>query len=233
MPGRNPSLKKRSSVGRIHVLGVGAFGRAVAARLHDTLGVVAVSEPDATGNIWSAGWPNADLHILAAWREAPTLMRSLDQAAFAWRVPWLSVVYDHPYLRVGPTVMPGAGPCYACFRGRLAQHSTMSDLVDALHSHYDAHPDAGIRGFLPFHVTVASAITRAAVEAVRSRTPGEPGTVRQINVDTMRLVQGRVVGVHGCERCGSARESRERSIGQLEKDFIQLVSDGVGRHGHD
>lgn len=220
MPGRSLS----PSGPRLHVLAVGAFGRQTAERLARTHPALVVTEPSpGPARAWSATWPLADVHVLATWREAPDIARSLDAAAFAWRKPWIPVVYEHPYLRVGPTVVPGAGPCYHCFFARSSQHSTMADLVDALRSYYEVNPDAGTVGFLPAHAALAAAMAHEVLDGLAAGGADEPGLVRQVNVSSLRVAHGRLIGVHGCPRCGSGREPRSRSVVDLERDLRPVL----------
>lgn len=209
----------------IHLVAVGAFGAAVADRLAAAAGVadLAVTRPDAGGHVWPAQWPLARLHILATWRPAPAIAGVMDEAAFAWRLPWLPIVCEHPYLRIGPVVVPGASSCYTCHRQRLLQHSGTADLTDALHRHYDANPAAGPQGYLDSFVTLAAMTAQEISTRLATDPTAEAGQVRQVHLLTLRTVQRRAMGIHGCPRCGSGRDERNRSFAQLEADLNQVL----------
>ena len=203
-----------------HVLSAGPFGAAVADRLAAQRPVVRtrLEEPGAEA---TAHWPVAPLRVLCAWRAVPRVERLLDEAAFAWRVPWLPVVLEHPELRVGPFVVPGTGPCHACFRRRAAQHSSSADVTAELHERLDADPTLGAAGFMPFHVTIAAALAQRAISA------REAGRVRRVNVVTLQPTSGRVVGVHGCRQCGSGVPEATRSHAALERELGALLGEAV------
>ncbi|MFE7295112.1 TOMM precursor leader peptide-binding protein [Streptomyces sp. NPDC057579] len=187
---------------KVHVLALGDFGAAVAERLlreHD--GIEVTSDRDSLQQ-FSAGWPQADFRVLISWREPPHLADVLDARSAAWRIPWLPIVAEHPRLRIGPLVVPGAGACYRCFRKRRYQHERDSATTAALHAHYDAEPSAGPEGFLPQHVSLAAA---SALDLLhRFEDDGgrrDAGMVRHWHLLEQLITSARVVGVHGCDRC--------------------------------
>lgn len=202
----------------VHLIAAGPFGVAVAERLEAAFDATATTHADASGRFWSQTWPAADVHVLCAWRAMPWLAARLDEVAFAWGVPWLPVVCEHPELRVGPLVVPGRGPCYGCFRRRLAQHRPSERLTAELHRLYDGDAAAGPRGHMPFHALLAAASARAALDA------GEPGRVVQHNLVTRKSAAGRTVGVHGCERCGGRVPERVRGHERLQRDIAHVLA---------
>jgi bacteriocin biosynthesis cyclodehydratase domain-containing protein len=204
----------------VHVLSAGDFGRAVAARMGEMLEIV-VTEVRGHG-VSPASWPLARLHILASWRPALSISRQVEASAFAWRVPWLPIVAEHPFIYIGPSIVPGVGPCYGCFRRRLMQHSGSNDLTDALQTHYENDPEAGPQGYLPTLATFSAMVACDIAERIAHDPANEAGKVSQLHVPSLRTLQGLVVGVHGCERCGSGRDERTRSHAELEKDLARL-----------
>ena len=201
----------------VHLIAAGRFGVAVAERLSAVLESTATTHADPSGRFWSQMWPPARMHVLCAWRAMPWLADRVDDLAFAWGTPWLPVVCEHPELRVGPLVVPGSGPCYGCFRMRLAQHVPSEQLTAELHSHYDADPTAGPRGHVPFHALLAAAAARSVIES------GQPGRVLQLNLVTQKSGSGRVVGVHGCPRCGGRVPERTRGHERLQLDVARVL----------
>lgn len=187
---------------KVHVLAVGGFGAAVADRLRRERHDLEISTDRAGSPELSASWPDADLRILASWRETPRLAELLDARSADWGTPWFPVLAEHPRLRVGPVVVPGAGACYRCFRKRRAQHERDAAHVATLHAHYDASPESGPDGFLPHHVDMAAGM---ALDVLRRFDAGEgklfAGTVRHWHLLEQHLSGGRVVGVHACDRC--------------------------------
>ena len=166
----------------------------------------------------------ADAYVLAAWRAPGAAAEALDALAHAWRVPWLPIVAEHPLLRVGPAVVPGRGACRRCFEARRRQHAAAPELTDALADHYRAHPDAGPRGFLPSHATIAAALGREALDGLAADPDAEAGRYRQFHVVSQRLGAGRAVGLHGCPRCGSGRDERTRSYAELVRELAGVLA---------
>ena len=201
-----------------HVVAIGPFGEAVAHDLAKVLDVV-ITKPTSEGYVQPRYWPDASVHILAAWRPVLEIAHVLDTVAFTWQVPWLPVIYEHPYLFIGPTVVPGVGPCYSCFRLRYLQHSKTEDLTDVLDSYYASHPAAGPRGYLPTTVAFAAAIVWEVTQRLTLEPEVEAGQIRQINLLSLETHKSRVVGVHGCEHCGCGRDERTRSVAQLAADL--------------
>ncbi|MGA4799944.1 TOMM precursor leader peptide-binding protein [Streptomyces lavendulocolor] len=210
---------------KVHVLAVGEFGTAVAERLRREHHGVEISSYLAGNLELSAGWPDAELRVLASWRETPRLAEILDARSADWGTPWFPVVAEHPRLRIGPLVVPGAGPCYRCFRKRRAQHERDAAHLGTLHAHYDATPDSGPGGFLPHHVDMAAGM---ALDMVRRVEAGEgerfAGIVRHWQVLEQHLSGGRVVGVHACDRCRrSEADPSETTWAELARDLTPLL----------
>lgn len=204
----------------VHVLTSGDFGRAVAGRMGEFLEIV-TSDADGQGAL-PASWPLARLHIFVSWRPAPAIARNMNASAFAWRVPWLPIVVQHPSVYLGPSVIPGFGPCYACFRRRLAQHSGSNELSDVLEAHYENDSSAGPQGYLPSVATFIASMACHIAELILQNPADEAGNVRQFDILSLRTWQSHVVGVHGCEHCGSGCDERTRSHEELKKDLARL-----------
>ncbi|MDJ1132791.1 TOMM precursor leader peptide-binding protein [Streptomyces iconiensis] len=213
----------------VHVLAVGDFGAEVArclGRAHP--GTVVSHDRAARGTalLDSSGWPPARIRVLASWRETPRLMETLDARSADWRTPWFPVVNEHPRLRVGPVVVPGEGACYRCFRRRRAQHEPPSTRSTLLHTHYDAHPEAGVAGFLPHHVDMAAAAASDVLHRIeRGESADTAGNVRHWNVLEHRMSSARVVGVHGCDRCRrSSPDAATASWEPLARELTPLLA---------
>lgn len=205
----------------MHILAVGDFGLAVAAAMAERLDV-AITVVNGK-QVFPARWPLARLHVLASWRPVLSISQEVEMSSFAWRVPWLPIIAEHPYIYIGPSVVPGAGACYRCFRQRLMQHSSSADLSDALQAHYESVWEAGTRGYLPTMACFCAMIACDVAESLARDATGEAGAVRQIHVTSLRTLRGAVIGVNGCEQCGQGRDERTRSHAELEKELPQLL----------
>ena len=148
-------------------------------------------------------------------------------------IPWLPIVLEHPNLLIGPLVVPGRGPCYTCFRLRFLQHSYTADLTEALYEFYQSNPRSGPKGYLPVHASLAAAFACQAVKALQNGLDSWVGEVRVINLLTFSMAKANVIGVHGCERCGTGGDERSRSSVRLAGDLEHILglpdeSEGLG-----
>ncbi|MGW3041163.1 TOMM precursor leader peptide-binding protein [Kitasatospora sp. NPDC001159] len=183
----------------LHVLAVGAFGRAVGDRLASRRQAVVSPETD----LFQPGrWPRARLRVVAAWRETPALFDLVDRLAFATGTPWLPVTMGVSALRVGPAVLGGRGPCYRCFLARQYQHQQLRELDRRLLRAYDADPALGPDGFLEAHAVLAETTAGLAADALLGgEDQTERGRVRSFDLLSATVSTLTVVPVHGCERC--------------------------------
>jgi bacteriocin biosynthesis cyclodehydratase domain-containing protein len=191
---------------------VGPFGHAVADRLTDLCPEVEIA---GAGAVVRPRAPEPRLNLLIAWRRVPRMEREFDEEAFRTGRPWLPVTLDHPVLEIGPVVVPGTGPCHGCYRGRLAQHDPGRAFRRLVDDYYDDNPSAGPDGYLPSTALFAAAVVADVVDRLRTAPADEAGRVRQFDVPSQQLWSGRVVGVHGCPRCGLGRDESTRSYDRL------------------
>jgi len=183
-----------------YVTPVGDFGAAVAARLAERYDIRTAAPPEIAD---SSRWPDARVHVVAAWRETPALFDLADRYAFITRRPWLPVALDATSLRVGPLVAGDAGPCYRCYLGRQFQHRRLRGNDRELFARYDADPACGVAGFLTAHVSLAALATGLCLDAAAAgRIDGERGRARRFALLSPQLSVSMVVPVDGCDRCG-------------------------------
>jgi bacteriocin biosynthesis cyclodehydratase domain-containing protein len=198
---------------------VGPFGHAVAERLRDLYHDVEVGgagAPVVRPRVSDPAKPSSPrLNVLVAWRRVPQLEREFDEESFRCGQPWLPIGLDHPVLEIGPVVVPGAGACHGCYRGRLAQHDPSRAVRAAIDRHYDSDAAAGPAGYLPSTALFAAAAAAEIADRLDTAPETEAGRVRQLDVPTQQLQSGRVIGVHGCPRCGIGRDETTRSYERL------------------
>ncbi|MFF7449634.1 MULTISPECIES: TOMM precursor leader peptide-binding protein [unclassified Streptomyces] len=140
-----------------------------------------------------AGRP--DIVVAALWRADHAVCERADRLAHDTGVAWLPVVQDHAVLRVGPLVLPGAGPCFRCFDRRKQQHDAHGNSSSVVRAAYERDPKLGPAGHLPFHVRVAGGL---AVDQLQRPAAGHVVTVR---LPDLSLSRDRVVSEHACRRC--------------------------------
>jgi bacteriocin biosynthesis cyclodehydratase domain-containing protein len=196
------------------------FGAAVGDELQRRLGDRAVRHD---GGVAGGQLPIAACYVAVAGRPLPTELEALDEAAFAWRCRLIAVTVEHPYLRLGPIVVPGAGACYHCYAARLQQHSPTPEYAEAVLAHFRAPDARSFPGHLPPLASfVATWLDRTLAEL--ELDPGRlAGRIQQLHLLNLHLLDGRAVGVHGCRRCGLGRDERRRSVDELEPFARELA----------
>jgi bacteriocin biosynthesis cyclodehydratase domain-containing protein len=205
------------------VVTVGAIGRQIGVRVG---GLRPAQWYDATDGLDRAGLPLTDAYLLAAGRQVPELEQDLDAVVHDWRRVLLTVAVEHPVLRVGPLVVPGSGAaCAGCYHLRCRTHLTGTDAVDSLTAHFRANPHDEPEGYLPPMLDFAAGQAHALLAAVEAGRYSEAGTVRMTHLLAPRVYRWSVVGVHGCPRCGTGGDERDRSTARLVSALAGAVGD--------
>ncbi|WZX99234.1 TOMM precursor leader peptide-binding protein [Bacillus sp. FSL W7-1360] len=207
----------------IHIIAVGKFGLEVATQIEKRVGHTVVTEmPERLPLLPSDRFPVARLHILASWKPVSSLSKMMDNLSFAWNVPWIPIVLNHPQLQIGPVVTPKEGPCFHCYEKRVLQHSPFPGHIHAMHHYYDQTPTAGPKGYVrafagwsASHILYIDSILTIGDEDVS-------GCLWQMDVLTRESCRSLVVGVHGCPRCGLGRSEKDRSVDQLMIDMERV-----------
>jgi bacteriocin biosynthesis cyclodehydratase domain-containing protein len=184
----------------------GQFGERVCALL--AAGFGGGREPrSGAGAVPAAFSSGAGLVVLALWRPYPELCELADELAFRHGAAWLPVIMEPAAIRVGPLVLPSAGPCFRCYARRRDQHDRQPWSTAALQAAYDRDPGCGPEGFLPHHARLAAGIAGSAVAGLITGAGQQQGQPEPGQVMTIRLLAGdvlvsHVVACHGCDRCG-------------------------------
>ena len=205
----------------VYVTAVGEFGQQVADRLvrrYDTYVAHPVEIPD------TSRWARARIHLVAAWREAPSLFDKADRMAFVTGRPWLPITLDATSGRVGPFVSGRRGPCYRCFQARQYQHGRLREMDRELFRRYDSDPTIGVGGHLGAHVCLAVAAAARCIDAVLAGDADkEFGRLRRFGLLTPQWSTDTVLAVHGCDRCG--RAGPDSTWADLSRDMRLLTGE--------
>jgi bacteriocin biosynthesis cyclodehydratase domain-containing protein len=185
----------------VTIVGLGEFGGHVAALLCDNARwpvVMASSVADAIEKDSAAA-------IVAMWRPYPAACEEADAIASRHQRPWLPVVMDHPFVRVGPVVVPGRGACFACFTARHEQHDLHASTSAMLRAGFDRDPELGPRGYLHHHARLAAALAQLALGDLSADwLTTTAGQVLSFNVYRNAIRRHPVIARSGCPRCGQA-----------------------------
>lgn len=198
----------------IGLIATGEFGRDVCAHLVDhrypVFHILQLEMFGPLGERHQIEELELDGIVFLMWRPSDADCEPVEDFAFDVGIPWLPLVLDHPYISVGPWLVPPDGPCLRCLRTRLLQHTATRSRRARIREAYDSNPEWGARGHLPAHVQLASGLIKKAVEGGAKSPSGaaHESDNSYLTDDLVRydLVTGifsrhRVVACHGCPRC--------------------------------
>jgi bacteriocin biosynthesis cyclodehydratase domain-containing protein len=204
----------------VHVISVGAFGEAVAQNLRGIRSDIC--ETKAASCAKSMTWPLATAHVVATWRPTHELCYLVEKISYEQRRPFIPLVMDSRRLSLGPIVIPDAGACWTCSVKRYEQHSESLNFTSILHEYYDKHSNVGPEGYLePFAIIGAERVS-ATIDALNSPHT-LAGAIWQIDLLTLRITTGKVVGVDNCPRCGLHRPVEMRSVAEMQQALAHLL----------
>lgn len=157
-----------------------------------------------------ASLQGVDAVILILWRSSERVCERLDDLAFATNIPWMPVTLEHPYLTVGPWLIPPSGPCFRCLTMRQAQHGAPGLVGQSVRAAYDADPGCGPTGHLPGHARLAAGLALRSVSCYppSELAPGKAGTNTGVgrvtyHLESSRIEVAQLIACHGCMRCGT------------------------------
>lgn len=185
----------------IGVIATGEFGRDVCAHLADH--ECAIFHPlqlEMFGSL-AARHQLEELElngiVFVMWRPFDADCEQVDDFAFSAGIPWFPMVLDHPFLNIGPWLVPPDGPCFRCMGTRLSQHTAARSRRARIREAYDSNPEWGGYGHLPGHVQLACGLIKKAVEGKMESVPD----LIRYDLLTGVFSRHRVVARHGCPRC--------------------------------
>lgn len=209
----------KSADSSIHIFSVGPFGVAVAKYLKGLDNNA--SETEITGQQIPQNCCTHHINVLAAWRPVVKLCESLDQTNRQSQRSFIPLVAASGMLQLGPVVVMGSGACWQCWMRRSAQHSLWPKQYLASLEFYSTHPYDGPEGYLEPVAMLSAVKIKQVIDALHCSS-AKPGYIWQMDVITRHVMEGVVVGVHGCSSCGLQRAGRTRSVDEMELNLTGL-----------
>ncbi|MFB7337089.1 TOMM precursor leader peptide-binding protein [Streptomyces adustus] len=164
-----------------------------------------------------AAEPATDLVVIALWRPARQLCWDMDDFAYEQSMAWLPVVREETAVTVGPLVVPeGPGACWHCYYRRRVTHDRQWPATHDLHTAYDEDDTCGSDGYLPQHIRTAAAL--ALITAARRGDSAKPTPVVRLDLTSTKVTSDRVVGCHGCLRCGIEQPQSGNPLSHLGRN---------------
>jgi hypothetical protein len=155
---------------------------------------------------------DADLYVVISEHLCVDLCKYIDNINHNYKKCFLPIVVDHPYLTVGPFVQYGQGACYHCYYERFMQHNPIPHVTRALERHYSEFIGKGPKGYHPLDVAIVS---NWLLYSVKNSFNHFQGKLWRMNLISRESVTAKVIGIHGCKRCGSQKDEKTRSYSAL------------------
>jgi bacteriocin biosynthesis cyclodehydratase domain-containing protein len=195
MMGRNASAEPLT----VQIVADGPFGLATATWLAGLLTAAGhrgqLAPDDApVATVLAAG----DLAVRISWRDVHAEFDHFAAAAAHIGRPWIPVAMAHPWIRIGPAIVPGVPPCHACYQARVRQHQGPSAWwQDELQRRYAFDPAAGVAGYPPHAAAAAAAL---ALDMIGASPAGrvQPGHVALLDYRSSEIHRWPVTAVQRC-----------------------------------
>jgi bacteriocin biosynthesis cyclodehydratase domain-containing protein len=193
-----------------------AVGRAIVRRRPDARVTPLLDARDRLGDAIG----DASYVAVALWRPYVGDCERLDALCAERGIRWSSAHVDGEVISCGPLVVPGAGPCYTCYRRRLLSHHKAADREMALRRVLENDPRIGSEGFVPAMVQIAAGALLEDADAPSA----EAGRLRMVDVLNGTVLETEVIGVHGCPRCAPpGPEPGARFVEALIPELTRLL----------
>ncbi len=214
-------------IGLVRIATDGAFGAEVAGHLADLLQLAGgsaevVPEPPA-GEL--AGFVSGvDVCVRASWRDVLAESAQLATAALTAGRTFLPVAFAHPYVRVGPLVVPGRAPCHRCYAVRVRQHANAVGEQNAVNDAYERalrrDPGLGVTGYPPHVAAIAAGLAFDMLVAL----DGVPrtGWVARVDCGTDEVRRWRLSPATACPVCGPDTDPEARA--KLRRDRLRALA---------
>lgn len=180
------------TVPQVVFVGRGSFARSV----HAIAGGLA---PSLVGPLRGTRIVDDAAVLLVATRSPLAVAYQLDEAAFERRIHFSTICLWGTGIQLGPTVIPGKGPCYHCFIQRQRQHASGLVREDAILSHEERTDPPDI--LVDRHLSMIAGYQSARMAALLATGRARPGAIVRIPAPPAPVIYGCVAGIPGCPRC--------------------------------
>jgi len=206
------------------IITAGKFGNAIGARVNELIKVhiidIQLIEEDFATQ-FKRDFADEQHIVFASWRPYPEICEAIDNYCYSENKTWTMVELHGQRLTCGPTVVPGKGACYSCYKKRYLSHHRAPERELVLTNAYQKNPALGPEGYcMPMVELAATAI----VESITKLTD-HAGKVRIVDVLGGTVIEGEVIGIHACKKCGEKRTtpSHERFTEKLIPELAEVL----------
>ncbi len=163
------------------------------------------------------------LIVFAASRPHPTVQSQLNEAAVRLGLPFVQTALFAHEAQLGPTVIPGATACHACYQTRLRANYSRLDVPQARDRFLDRNPEFQFAGHLTAVDDLAATLAATEVDRVLSNHAPPLALSAEISVNALSQTRQKhfVPYVEWCEVCHVARTPQN----DMEfSDFVRNIS---------
>jgi bacteriocin biosynthesis cyclodehydratase domain-containing protein len=160
-----------------------------------------------------ADWRDSVL-VFAGSRVDPVRANVLNRVALHLGTPWIHGALDGPFVYIGPTFLPGATACYACFESRVLMNLTNADgYLRYKRAMATATPGAGPMPLLPaLSALLVAHLALEAINLAHTGTAYTAGNVLGVYLPTWEFTVNEVLALPGCPACGPVSPRDDTSL---------------------
>ncbi|MEG2803371.1 hypothetical protein [Stenotrophomonas sp.] len=147
------------------------------------------------------------LICFASSRPHPAIQSELNEAAVRLGIPFVQASLFAHEVQLGPTVIPGATACHACYQARLKANYARLDVPEARDRFLDRNPGFQFDGRLASVDALAASLAASEVSRVLSNHAPPVALSAEVSINALTQTRQRhfIPYVEWCAVCSSAR----------------------------
>jgi hypothetical protein len=157
----------------------------------------------------------ADLFIVLSSQPCVEFCKKVENYSYSINAKFLPIIVNQPMITIGPLSNVEDGACFHCFIDRVMQHSPIAAVQNSVSKYYNDHIISLSTGYHPADVTM---IGNWLIYTIEHNVNILEGKIINFNMYSRYGYKSEIVGVHGCERCGT-QDELNRSYKSLEMIF--------------
>jgi hypothetical protein len=200
---------------RIQIIGIGHFTRDVCRFFKENTAVDLLVTEVKEGYPTQEELIEADLFVVISSQLCVEFCKRVENYSYSINAKFLPIIVNQPMITIGPLSNTEEGACFHCFSDRVLQHSPIAAVQRSVNVFYDGQITSSNIGHHPVDVTMFGNWLLFTIE---ENLKSLEGRVINFNMYSRYGYQSEVVGVHGCDRCGT-QDEENRSYKALEIMF--------------
>jgi bacteriocin biosynthesis cyclodehydratase domain len=151
------------------------------------------------------------LICFASSRPHPAVQNELNEAAVRLGIPFVQASLFAHEVQLGPTVIPGATACHACYQMRLKANYARLDVPEARDRFLDRNPGFQFNGRLASVDALAASLAASEVSRVLGNHAPPVALSTEVSINALTQTRQRhfIPYVEWCAVCSSARPQQQ------------------------